>query len=136
MGLRGILGGIDTSTGTSISVGTAPHAGGTSAAVNMFTNPVAVWQSVRPLILGLDNRSGGAGVISGLPNLNLDLSVKKKLVAYEKYSLEFSGVLTNVLNHLDFANPSLSLQSSTSWGVIKTQGNTPRQIQMGVRAYF
>jgi hypothetical protein len=133
---RGILGGIDTSTGTSISVGTAPHAGGTSAAVNMFTNPVAVWQSVRPLILGLDNRSGGAGVISGLPNLNLDLSVKKKLVAYEKYSLEFSGVLTNVLNHLDFANPSLSLQSSTSWGVIKTQGNTPRQIQMGVRAYF
>jgi hypothetical protein len=130
---RGILGGTDAN---GLGVGTLVHTGGSSAAVNMFSNPVAVFDSVRPLILGLDSRSGGAGTISGLPYLNLDLSVKKKLVAYEKYSLELTGVFTNVMNHLDFANPSLSLQTSTSWGVIKTQGNTPRQIQMGVRAYF
>jgi hypothetical protein len=130
---RGILGGTDAN---GVGVGTAVHAGGTSAAVNMFTNPVAVYDSVRPLILGLDTNSGGAGRISGLPYLNLDLSIKKKLVAYEKYSLELTGVFTNVMNHLDFANPTLSLSSSTAWGVIKTQGNTPRQIQMGVRAYF
>jgi hypothetical protein len=130
---RGILGGTDSNL---IAVGTAPHAGGTSAAVNMFTNPVAVYDSVRPLILGFDNRSGGAGTISGLPSFNLDLSVKKKLLVYEKYSLELSGVLTNVMNHLDFANPTVSLQSTSSWGVTKTQGNTPRQIQMGLRTYF
>ena len=55
---------------------------------------------------------------------------------YEKYSLELTGVFENVMNHLDFANPSLSLQSTGSWGVTKTQGNTPRQIQMGLRANF
>lgn len=130
---RGVLGGTDPN---GVAVGTAVHTGSTSAAVNMFTNPVAVFDQIRPLILGLDSRSGGAGRISGLPSLNLDLSVKKKLVVYERYSLELTGVFQNVMNHLDFANPSLSLQSSSSWGVIKTQGNTPRQIQAGVRAYF
>jgi hypothetical protein len=130
---RGVLGGTDPN---GVAVGTAVHAGGPSAAVNMFTNPVAVFDNVRPLILGLDSHSGGAGTISGLPYLNLDFSIKKQLAVYEKYSLEFTGVFENAMNHLDFANPSLSLQASTSWGVTKTQGNTPRQIQMGVRAYF
>ncbi|MGA3133297.1 MAG: hypothetical protein ABSD59_21060 [Terracidiphilus sp.] len=130
---RGVLGGSDPS---GIAVGTAVHAGGTGAAVNMFTNPVAVFDNARPLILGLDSRSGGAGVISGLPYLNLDLSVKKTLAVHEKYSLELSGVFENVMNHLDFTNPSLSLQATSSWGVTKTQGNTPRQIQGGIRANF
>jgi len=130
---RGILGGTDPN---GVAVATAVHAGGTSAAVNMFSNPVAVFDNVRPLILGLDSRSGGAGVISGLPYLNLDLGVKKRLVVHEKYSLEVSGAFENVMNHLDFANPSLSLQSSSSFGVTKTQGNSPRQIQGGLRANF
>jgi hypothetical protein len=130
---RGILGGTDPNL---LPVGTAVHPGGTSAAVNMFSNPVAVFDTVRPLILGLDSRSGGAGRISGLPNLNLDLSVKKQLAVYEKYSLELTGVFQNVLNQMAFANPSLSLQSVSAWGVTKTQGNSPRQIQMGVRANF
>jgi hypothetical protein len=117
-------------------IGTSVHAGSSSAAVNMFTNPAAVYGTVRPPILGLDARDGGAGAISGLPYLNLDMSVKKRIVVYEKYSLEFSGVFFNVMNHLDFASPGLSLQSLGNWGVTKTQGNSPRQIQMGVRANF
>jgi hypothetical protein len=50
--------------------------------------------------------------------------------------VELAGVFENVMNHLDFANPSLSLSSTSAWGVIKTQGNLPRQIQMGARANF
>jgi hypothetical protein len=132
---RGVLGATDP-TYAAISVGQSVHAGAPSAAVNMFSNPVSVYDSVRPLILGLDNRSGGAGRISGLPYLNVDFSIKKKLVVYKKYSLELTGVFQNVMNHLDFANPSLTLQTPASWGVTKTQGNSPRQIQMGIRAYF
>jgi len=130
---RGVLGGTDPN---GVAVGTGVHAGGTSAAVNMFTNPVAVFDNVRPLILGLDSHSGGTGTISGLPYLNLDLSIKKKLVAYEKYSLELTGVFENVMNHLDFASPSLSLQSSSAWGVTKTQSNTHVKSRWVVRAYF
>jgi Carboxypeptidase regulatory-like domain len=125
---RGIAGGTDPN---GIAVGTT-----TKGNVNFFTNPVAVYDSVRPLLLGLDTRSGGAGRISGLGYLNLDLSIKKRLVVYEKMSLEFSGVFNNFMNHLDFAQPSMSLQSTSNWGTTKTQGNSPRQIQMGVRANF
>ena len=130
---RGVLGGTDAN---GVAVGTAVHAGTTAAAINFFPNPVAVFDNVRPLILGLDSRSGGAGTISGLPSFNLDLSAKKRLVIHERYSVEVSGVFQNALNHLSFSNPSLSLQSTNSWGVIKTQGNTPRQIQFGIRTNF
>jgi hypothetical protein len=129
---RGVTG---TADPLGVNVGTTPKGSG-SAAVNVFTNPVAIFDTVRPPILGLDTRDGGAGPISGLGYLNVDLTVKKTVVVYEKYSLEFSGVFLNALNHLDFANPSLSLQSTANWGTTKTQGNTPRQILMGLRANF
>jgi Carboxypeptidase regulatory-like domain len=129
---RGVSGGVDP---LNVSVGTTPKGTG-SAAVNIFTNPVAVFDGVRPPILGIDNRDGGYGPISGLGYLNVDLSVRKKLAVWEKTSLEFTGVFSNLMNHLDFSNPSLSLQSSANWGTTKTQGNSPRQIQMGLRANF
>lgn len=119
-----------------VSVGTAPHAGTSAAAVNMFTNPASVFDSVRPPILGIDARDGGAGPISGLGYLNLDLSIRKSVMVWEKANLELSGTFFNFMNHMDFANPSLSLQSSTAFGTTKTQGNTPRQIQMGVRINY
>ena len=118
-----------------INVATTPKGTG-SAAVNVFTNPIAAFDATRPPILGIDTQDGGAGPISGLGYLNIDFSVNKQIVVWEKASLEFTGTFTNVMNHLDFSNPSLSLQSTTNFGTIKTQGNTPRQIQMGIRANF
>ena len=129
---RGITGGPDPN---GINVGTNVKGPG-SAAVNVFSNPVAAYGSVRPPILGIDTQDGGNGVISGLGYINVDFSVKKQLMVWEKASLEFSGVFYNLMNHLDFSNPSLSLQSTTNWGTIKTQQNNPRQIQMGIRANF
>lgn len=134
---RGIAGGADPlgagKIGTSTKGGIT---GDPSAQVNMFTNPAAVWDTVRPAILGLDTNDQGAGPIRGLGYVNMDLTVRKKLLVYEKFSLEASGIFLNVMNHLDFANPSLSLQSPASFGVTKTQGNGPRQIEMGIRASF
>jgi hypothetical protein len=133
---RGVMGSYDNNGVTPVKVGTVTHTGGPQAAVNMFTNPAAVYDTVRAPILGVDELDGGEGPISGLGYLNLDLSIKKKLVVYKKYSLELTAVSTNVMNHLDFSSPSLSIASPTAFGVTKTQGNSPRQIQMGVRAYF
>ena len=130
---RGILGGVDPS---GVSVGTNPHLGGPFAAVNYFSNPVQAFDGTRPPILGIDQRDGGSGPLQGLGYVNMDLSVRKELHIFERYSMELSGTFTNVLNHLDFSNPSLSLQSITNWGTTKTQGNTPRQIQAGARINF
>ena len=129
---RGIIGAIDPS---GVSVATNPKGPG-SAAVNVFTNPVSVFDNVRPPILGIDARDGGSGPISGLGYINLDMSVKKDLVVFEKFNLEATGVFLNFLNHNDFANPSLNLQSTANFGYTKSQGNSPRQIQMGIRASF
>ncbi len=136
---RGITGTADplnaTTTATS-GIGTNYKKPGGSSAVNMFLNPAGVFDTVRPPILGIDARDGGSGPISGLGYLNLDMSVKKDIVVFEKFNLEATGVFLNFLNHNDFANPSLTLQSPTNWGTTKTQGNSPRQIEMGLRASF
>ncbi len=135
---RGVVGGTDPN---GISVGKATAAVNTTnasgpAAINMFSNPVAVYGQVRPNILGLDNSDAGNGPISGLPYWNLDMSIRKNVKIWESTSLEFSGILTNILNHNVFANPSFSLASPNSFGVVNSQGNSPRSIQMGVRASF
>jgi hypothetical protein len=134
---RNVSGGPDPNNPLNLSgVGTAVAKPIPSASINMFSNPVAVWNTVRAPILGIDEHDGGDGPISGLPYWNLDMSIRKTAKIWERTSLEFSGIITNILNHNVFANPGLSLSTPASFGVVTAQGNTPRAIQMGIRASF
>jgi hypothetical protein len=116
-------------------VGTAT-AGSGNAAVNIFKDPVAVYGQFRPPILGIDTRDAGVGPIRGLPYWNMDLSIKKNVRIFESVSTEFQVVFSNVLNHKQFADPTLDLSDPTSWGAITSQGNTPRQMEFGLRVNF
>ena len=129
---RGITGGVDPN---GIKVGTTV-AGPGPASVSMFSNPVAVWGQVRPAILGIDNRDSGNGPISGLPYWNMDMGIHKNVKIWESTSLAFSGVITNIFNHNVFSNPGFSLATPGSFGAVTSQGNSPRSIEMGVRANF
>lgn len=131
---RGATGGLDA-YGNKVGTSTAGPSG-TATAVNVFSNPVAVWNTVRPPILGLDEHDGGAGPIQGLPYWGLDLSIQKTVKVWEKTSLTLYGVSTNVLNHLVFSNGSMTLSSGSNWGEVTGQQNNPRQIQMGVRVSY
>jgi hypothetical protein len=134
---RNVSGGPDPNNPLNLSgVGTAVAKPIPSASINMFSNPVAVWNTVRAPILGIEEHDGGDGPISGLPYWNLDMSIRKTAKIWERTSLEFSGIITNILNHNVFANPGLSLSTPASFGVVTAQGNTPRAIQMGIRASF
>ena len=44
--------------------------------------------------------------------------------------------IVNVFNSLQYGNPSLNLASPASFGVITSQANTPRQIQLGLKFVF
>ena len=138
---RNVTGGADPNnpllpgTTKTNGIGTAV-AGNSAAAINLFANPAAVWSTVRAPILGIDEHDGGDGPVAGLPYWNLDMSIRKTARIWERTSLEFSGIITNIFNHNDFANPTLNLGSPSSFGVVTAQGSTPRQIQMGVRASF
>jgi hypothetical protein len=103
---------------------------------NLFADPLAVWNSVRNPILGVDNRTGGAGVIRGLPFWNVDFSVKKNIHITERFSAEFQTIFTNVFNHDQLADPVLDLSNSAGWGVLGGQLNTPRQMEFGLRVRF
>jgi hypothetical protein len=139
---RNAVGGVDpfgNSVGqkaSSVPGGAANSCLGTYCSINVFSNPVAVWNTVRPPILGVDEKDGGAGPIQGLPYWNMDISIRKTLKIWEKTNLEFSAVSTNVFNHLVFSNGSMTLSSGANWGEVTGQANSPRQIQMAVRASF
>ncbi|GGH08703.1 carboxypeptidase-like regulatory domain-containing protein [Silvibacterium dinghuense] len=125
----GITGGTDPYGN---SVGTAV-AGTGSAAVNMFKNPVAVWQQVRAPILGIDTKNPGLGPIVGLPYWNMDMSISKTVRIAEKATFQFTTVMTNILNHNVFGDTTLALYEPSAWGVLNAQGNVPRKIQLGAR---
>jgi hypothetical protein len=106
--------------------------------LNIFSDPVASFNQFRPPILGVDTRRDGAGLgpIRGLPYWNVDLSVKKNIKFSERFSTEFQFLFLNAFNHVVFANPTLDLSNPATWGVINTQGNTPRQMEFGLRLRF
>jgi hypothetical protein len=113
-----------------IQVGTA------GVGINMFSDTVAVFDQFHNPILGINTRDGGAGSIRGLPYWNMDLSVRKNFKITERLNTEFQFLFLNVLNHMQFADPTLSTSTPSSWGVLNTQGNTPRQMEFGFRVSF
>jgi hypothetical protein len=113
-----------------------PAAGGSG--LNMFANPADVFANFRPMILGYDTNSNGTGVLRGFPSWNLDLAVNKDFHITERFAATFISQFSNVFNHFQPANPSLNINSPSTWGVVTAQSTTitPRQIEFGLRIHF
>jgi hypothetical protein len=108
----------------------------TGPCLNMFANPAAVFATTRPPILGLDTGTGGVGTLRGLGYWNVDVRLVKDIHITERVSTQFEYTVTNVFNHPVFVDPTLDPTSTSSWGVLNTQGNNPRQMQFGLRVIF
>jgi len=110
---------------------------------NIFKNGTAAANSYRNPILGLDTRDGGAGILNGLAYWNMDFSLRKTVRVAESVSLEFEGVVANVLNHMQWLDPQWNAAtglfdgSSPDGGFGTLQGEAgARQIQIGARIRF
>lgn len=66
---------------------------------------------------------------------NWDLSVFKNFRATERVNLQLRAEALNAFNTPRFGNPNTSVTSS-SFGVITSQANAPRQIQFGLKVLF
>ncbi len=66
---------------------------------------------------------------------NFDLSVFKEFQIIERAKLQFRAEALNAFNTPRFSGPNTSVTSS-SFGVISSQANAPRQIQLGLKALF
>ena len=121
---------------------------GTSASVHyingvpyMFANPQAVFNNVRPVILGLDGNTGGFGEFRGLPYWNMNLGIKKDIRLTERFSAETSFNFINVFNHNQFLDPTLNIagnptQVGPAFGQLSTEGTLPRTMEFGIRVRF
>jgi hypothetical protein len=105
--------------------------------LNMFANPAQVWSEFRPCVLGLDTSCGGLVNMRGLPYWNVDAQVTKDIGVYkERVGATIFFTFTNVLNHFNPSNGTFSLNSTTTFGQITGQSNTPRNMEFGLRIHF
>jgi hypothetical protein len=109
--------------------------------INMFSNPVAVFNEFRPCILGYDTSCGSAGQIRGMANWNMDANFAKDFALYhERIAATLSFQFVNVFNHVALADPNLSIASPADFGVLGSnengQLNSPRQLTFSLRIRF
>lgn len=124
----------NVSSSTTVASSGNPAKGGSG--LNLFADPNAVLAGFRRLVLGIDGRGGAAGPLRGLPTWNLDMAVSKDFKYNESIGITFNAQFSNMLNHFQASDPSLNIDSPTTWGVISGQANTPRQIEFGLRIHF
>jgi hypothetical protein len=69
------------------------------------------------------------------PNKNENVSLAKTFSVTERFRVDFRAEAFNVFNRVVFGGPQTSLNSST-FGVISSQANSPRQMQGGLKLYW
>jgi hypothetical protein len=109
--------------------------------LNEFANPIAVFNEFRQPVLGYDTNSGGDGPIRGFGYWNLDLTLSKNVRIAERINGTIIIQMVNALNHFVPADPTVSLASPTSFGVVTSQytspnGTTARWMEFGLRLAF
>jgi hypothetical protein len=106
----------------------------------LFKNPVAVYNQLRPCVLGFDTNCGAgvAGGIRGMPTWNLDATASKDIGLWKEGRVGATLLfqITNVLNHVQLADPNMDISDPGSFGVLGGQTNTPRQMEFGIRIHF
>jgi hypothetical protein len=128
--------GLNSSITGSGGVGTNANPANKGTGLNLFADPEAAFNAFRRIRLA-DDRREGRGVLRGLSRWSFDWSVGKETKITERVKFSLSFDFFNVFNHVIFNDPgSLSLQNKAAFGVITSQNNTPRRIQVGARIDF
>lgn len=66
---------------------------------------------------------------------NLDASLARQFHFLDRYTAEVRGEAFNILNHATFSGPNLT-PTSSSFGLITSQANTPRVVQVSAHVRF
>ena len=109
--------------------------------VNLFADPLAVYNEFRRPVLGQDFNSGGNGPIRGFPFWNLDATISKDFKIRESIGATLNFQFVNVLNHFTPADPTTNIDTPSTWGVVTNAFTTPngansRSMEFGLRIRF
>ena len=89
----------------------------------------------QPAIYTFGNMSRTSGYLRTPGLLNFDLSLFKQFAVNEKVRTELRGEAFNAFNTPQFAGPDTGVSDPT-FGVISSQANSPRQIQIALKILF
>ncbi len=118
---------LPTATGVS-----AQTTGSVDDRINNWVNAAAFTQTPA---FAFGNVSPRINVYSP-PLFNIDASLFKTLTVKEYYKFQFRAEALNLTNTVLFASPALNVSSPSTFGVITSQTNFPRLIQLGVHITF
>ncbi len=108
--------------------------------VQMFSNPGQVYSEFRNCVLGYDTNCGAqvAGGIRGMPYWNLDATIAKDIGVWKegRVGATLTFQFTNILNHVQLNDPNMDISDPSSFGVLNSQYNAPRQVEFGLRVHF
>jgi hypothetical protein len=76
----------------------------------------------------------GRDVIHGPGRINFDLSLTRSFRLTERFRLEARGEAFNAINHVNYNNPTTSLNSAT-FGKIQGAAD-PRILQLSMKLHF
>jgi len=107
---------------------------GTGNLNQYFCNPGVV-VAPAPYLDGNATRYLTSARIPGTDNVTASLFKSFPLGFREGARIEFRLEAFNVLNHVQFGGPDSTLGDAT-FGRISSQANAPRQVQLGIKAYF
>jgi hypothetical protein len=93
----------------------------------------ACFQQPGPFSFGNEGRVDSTIRSQGVDNW--DLSVARDVAIRERLHLSFEGEFLNAFNRIQFGSPGSQL-GSTTFGVVTSQSNNPRQIQFALRLSF
>jgi hypothetical protein len=92
----------------------------TGSTLAAFTCPgVPGWQPGTPCLIGTPGNgapigrfgTAGMGTVVGPGTVNLNAGLSKRLSVGERVKIKLEGSFTNVLNHLNLANPVLAIDN-------------------------
>lgn len=110
----------------------AQYNGKFDPAVDLFYNPAAF--PAQPAGL-LGNSTRYNPKARAFPNLNENLSLGKSFTLTEAFRLDFRAEAFNLLNRTVFGSPNGNLNSN-SFGLVTSQANQPRQMQLALKLYW
>lgn len=88
-----------------------------------------------PLSFQLGDVPRLTGNLRGPHTRNVDFSMMKMFPIREKLTLQFRAEAFNVANHVVFASPN-AVVGNASFGIISSQANAPRNLQLALKLFW
>ena len=88
----------------------------------------------QPTAFGNATRTNGK--LRSFPNFNENVSLAKRFTTKERYQLDVRWEAFNLFNRVQFSTGSLNLSNTSTFGLVTSQENEPRRMQLGLKLYW